>query len=115
MKYRGYEIEETKYETEVSVGGRPEVRPVYVIPGLKERLADPILTTFDEAREYIDAELSAREDRRAERTVTWEASVRRRGNGLAVAVPARIARELGIEEGDEVAVTVEKVRRDRDA
>lgn len=107
MKYRGYEIEETSYTTEVSVGGRTEVRPVFVIPGLKERLTRPTLTTVGEAKEFIDAELEAREERAGE---TFEATVKTRGAAsVGVTVPADVARRMGLDVGDRVSVRISKL------
>ena len=41
-EHRGYEIVETDWTTSVKVGfDKEEVRPVYVIPGLKERPSKP--------------------------------------------------------------------------
>ena len=113
MLYRGFEIEETSFTTVVQDGPHKEVRPVYIIPGLKERPSSPFLTTPQEARDYIDAELDAREEWREARTWRWDGTVRRRGNSMAVTVPAKAIRILGLEEGDEVSVTLERRRRGR--
>lgn len=111
--YRGYEIELTELTAAVKTGGREEVRPVYIIPGLKERPGSPFLTSPEEARDYIDAELDAREEWKAARTWQWEGTLRRRGNSIAVSVPAKAVRILSLEEGDEVLLTLEKKRRAR--
>ena len=109
-EHRGYEIVETDWATEVKVGfDREEVRPVYVIPGLKERPSSPFLTTVDEAREYIDAELDGREAWAQESSETFTAQARAHGRSLAVTVPSSAVRRLGIEVGDELEVTVRKV------
>lgn len=113
MIYRGYEIEETDFTTTVQVGSREEVRPVFIIPGLKERPSSPFLTTPQEARDYIDAELDAREEWRESRTWRWEATIRRKGNSLSISVPAKAVRILGLEEGDEVSVALERRRAGR--
>lgn len=111
--YRGYEVVETDWTTEVRVGfDRTEVRPVYVIPGMKERPSSPFLTTVQEARDYIDEELAGREAMREARTAVFEASVKVRGAAsLGVTIPASASRALGLEVGDRVRVTVEKLAR----
>ena len=111
--YRGYEVVETDWTTEVRVGfDRAEVRPVYVIPGMKERPSSPFLTTVQEARDYIDKELAGREAMREARTATFEASVKVRGAAsLGVTIPAPAARALGLDVGDRVRVTVERMAR----
>ena len=110
-EHRGYEVEETDWTTAVRTGdGREEVRPVYVIPGMKDRPSSPFLTTVQEARDYIDEELAGREAMREARTATFEASVKVRGAAsLGVTVPAGAARSLGLDVGDRVRVTVEKL------
>ena len=112
-EYRGYEIVETDWTTEVRVGfDRAEVRPVYVIPGMKERPSSPFLTSVQEARDFIDEELAGREAMREARTSTFEASVKVRGvASLGVTIPADVARCMGLDVGDRVRVTVEKLRR----
>ena len=108
-EHRGYEIVETDWTTEVRTGfDASEVRPVFVIPGMKERPSSPYLTTVQEARDYIDEELAGREAVREARTIRWRAVVRYRGNSLAVTIPAREAKALGVQEGDEVDVEVYK-------
>jgi len=107
--YKGYDIVETDWTTEVRVGGREEVREVLVIMGLKERPSSPFITTVEEAREYVDAELAGREAMREARTATWDAVVRHKGNSLAVVIPSRIARSLEVDDGIEVRVTVERL------
>lgn len=111
--YRGYEVVETDWTTEVRTGSdRTEVRPVYVIPGMKERPSSPYLTTVQEARDYIDEELAGREVMREARTATFEASVKVRGAAsLGVTIPASASRALGLDVGDRVRVTVEKLAR----
>ena len=111
--YRGFEVVETDWTTEVRVGSdRAEVRPVYVIPGMKERPSSPFLTTVQEARDYIDEELAGREAMREARTATFEASVKVRGAAsLGVTIPAPASRALGLDVGDRVRVTVEKMAR----
>lgn len=112
-EYRGYRIVETDWTTEVRVGfDRAEVRPVYVIPGMKERPSSPFLTSVQEARDFIDEELAGREAMREARTATFEASVKVRGAAsLGVTIPAPAARALGLDVGDRVKVTVEKMAR----
>lgn len=108
MEHRGYDIEETAYTTAVKVGSREETRPVYVIPGLKERLTRPILTTWEEAIAYIDAELSAREEREGEE---FRATLKTRGAAsVGLTVPADVARRLGLDVGDRVRVRLIKDR-----
>lgn len=99
--YRGFEIVETDWTTE-------EARPVLVILGLKERPSSPILTTVEEARGFVDEELAGREAMREARTARWTAVVRHRGNSLAVTIPSKIARDLGLDDGSEVEVAMEK-------
>jgi hypothetical protein len=103
-RYRGFDIEET--DMTADVGG--EVRPIFIIPGLKERPGAPYLTSPEEARDFIDAELDAREEWRASRTWKWEGTIRQKGNSLSVTLPAKAVRFLGLEEGDEVVMTLEK-------
>ncbi|MBR6204683.1 MAG: AbrB/MazE/SpoVT family DNA-binding domain-containing protein [Candidatus Methanomethylophilaceae archaeon] len=112
-EYKGYEIVETGWTTEVRTGfDASEVRPVYVIPGMKERPSSPFLTTVQEARDFIDEELAGREAMREARTATFEASVKVRGAAsLGVTIPASASRALGLEVGDRVRVTVEKMAR----
>lgn len=108
-EYRGYRIVESDWTTTVKIGhDKEEVRPVYVIPGLKERPSSPFLTTVAEAREYIDLELDAREEAREAGTVRFAAVIRARGNSLNVNIPATAARGLGLEPGDEVEVAVRR-------
>ena len=111
--YRGYEVVETDWTTAVRTGdGREEVRPVYVIPGMKERPSSPFLTTVQEARDFIDEELAGREAMREARTAVFEASVKVRGAAsLGVTIPASASRALGLDVGDRVRVTVEKMAR----
>ncbi len=105
--YRGYDIVETDWTTTVRVGvDREDVRPVFVIMGLKERPSSPFLTSVPECREYVDSELAGREEMRRLKSARWRAVVRHRGNSLAVTVPAQIARDMGLEDGDEVVVEV---------
>lgn len=109
-EHRGYEIVETDWATEVKVGfDREEVRPVYVIPGLKERPSSPFLTTVDEAREYIDAELDGREAWKEEISEEFEAVLKVRGAAsVGLTVPADVARRMGLDVGDRVVVTIRK-------
>ena len=108
-EYRGYKIVESDWTTTVKVGfDREEVRPVYVIPGLKERPSHPFLTSVAEAREYIDLELDAREEAREAGTVRFTAVIRARGNSLNINIPASAVRGLGLEPGDEVEVAVRR-------
>lgn len=111
--HRTFPILETDWTTAVRTGdGREEVRPVYVIPGLKERPSSPYLTTVQEARDYIDEELAGREAMREARTATFEASVKVRGAAsLGVTIPASASRAMGLDVGDRVRVTVEKLAR----
>ena len=109
-EHRGYEIVETDWTTTVKVGfDKEEVRPVYVIPGLKERPSRPFLTTVQEAREYIDDELDGREQWAKESAETFTAQARAHGRSVAVTIPSSAVRRLGIEVGDELEVTVRKV------
>ena len=111
-EHRGYEIVETDWTTSVKVGfDKEEVRPVYVIPGLKERPSKPFLTTVEEAREYIDDELDGREAWAQESSETFTAQARAHGRSVAVTIPSSAVRRLGIEVGDELEVTVRKARR----
>ncbi len=107
--YKGFDIVETDWTTEVKAGGREEVREVLVIMGLKERPSSPFLTTLAECRDYIDAELAGREAMREARTARWTATVRHKGNSLAVVIPSRIARSLEIDDGIEVEITIERL------
>lgn len=108
-EHRGYEIVETDWTTTVKVGpDEEEVRPVYVIPGLKERPSRPFLTTVEEARDYIDDELDGREAWARESSETFVAQARAHGRSLAVTIPSHAARRLGVEVGDELEVTVRK-------
>lgn len=111
--YRGYEIVETDWTTEVRTGfDATEVRPVYVILGMKECPSSPFLTTVQEARDYIDEELAGREALREARTAVFEASVKVRGaSSLGVTIPASASRALGLDVGDRVRVTVERLAR----
>ena len=105
-EHRGYTIVETDWTTEDQATG--EVRPVYVIPGLKERPSRPFLTTVEEAREYIDDELDGREAWARESSETFAAQARAHGRSLAVTIPSSAVRRLGVEVGDELEVTVRK-------
>lgn len=105
--HRSFNIVETDWTTEDQATG--EVRPVYVIPGLKERPSRPFLTTVQEAREYIDDELDGREQWAKESAETFAAQARAHGRSVAVTIPSHAARRLGIEVGDELEVTVRKV------
>ena len=108
-EYRDYIIVETDWTTSVNVGGVEEVRPVYVIPGLKERPSRPFLTTVDEAREYIDAELDGREAWKEESSEEFEAVLKVRGAAsVGLTVPADVARRMGLDVGDRVVVTIRK-------
>ena len=107
-EHRGYRIVETDWTTEDPATG--EVRPVYVIPGLKERPSRPFLTTVEEARGYIDDELDGREQWARESAETFTAQARAHGRSVAVTVPSSAVRRLGIEVGDELEVTVRKAR-----
>ena len=109
-EYKGYEIVETGWTTTVKVGfDREEVRPVYVIPGLKERPSRPFLTTVDEAREYIDDELDGREKWAQETSEEFEAVLKVRGAAsVGLTVPADVARRRGLDVGDRVSVTIRK-------
>ena len=108
-EYKGYEIVETGWTTEVRTGfDASEVRPVYVIPGMKERPSSPFLTTVQEARDFIDEELAGREAMREARTATFKV---RDAASLGVTIPASASRALGLEVGDRVRVTVEKMAR----
>lgn len=104
--HRSFNIVETDWTTEDPATG--EVRPVYVIPGLKERPSRPFLTTVEEAREYIDDELDGREAWAQESAETFTAQARAHGRSVAVTVPSSAVRRLGIEVGDELEVTVRK-------
>lgn len=107
-EHRGYRIVETDWTTEDPATG--EVRPVYVIPGLKERPSRPFLTTIQEAREYIDDELDGREAWAQESAETFKAQARAHGRSVAVTIPSSAVRRLGVEVGDELEVTVRKAR-----
>lgn len=106
--HRSYNIVETDWTTEDPATG--EVRPVYVIPGLKERPNRPYLTTVQEAREYIDYELDGREAWAQESAETYKAQARAHGRSVAVTIPSHTARRLDIEAGDELEVTIRKAR-----
>ena len=105
--HRSFNIVETDWTTEDQATG--EVRPVYVIPGLKERPSRPFLTTIEEAREYIDDELDGREQWARESSETFRAQARAHGRSVAVTIPSSAVRRLGVEVGDELEVTVRKV------
>ena len=98
-RYRGFEI------VELFVDGAS----VHVIPGMKERVSDPVLGTVEEARAFIDEEIAGREAFREARTVRWKAVVRYRGNSLSVTIPAKLARSLGLQDGDEVEVAIARL------
>ena len=101
--YRGFEI------VELDVDGAP----VHVIQGMKERVSDPVLGTVEEARSFIDGELAGREALREARTVMWRATVRYRGNSLAVTIPVKLVRSAGLRDGDEVEVSLRKLRSEQ--
>lgn len=109
-EHRGFQIVETDWTTSVKVGfDQEEVRPVYVIPGLKERPSKPFLTTVEEAREYIDAELDGREAWKEESSEEFEAVLKVRGAAsVGLTVPADVARRMGLDVGDRVVVTIRK-------
>lgn len=108
-EYKDYIIVETDLTTSVNVGGVEEVRPVYIIRGLKERPSRPFLTTVEQCREYIDDELKARQAMDEAMSETWECRVRSNGRASVVTVPAETMRRLGLEIGDAVRVTVARI------
>lgn len=108
-EYKDYIIVETDWTTSVNVGGVEEVRPVYIIRGLKERPSRPFLTTVEQCREYIDDELKARQAMDEAMSETWECRVRSNGRASVVTVPAETMRRLGLEIGDAVRVTVARI------
>jgi hypothetical protein len=110
--HRTFNIVETDWTTTVKVGfDKEEVRPVYVIPGLKERPSSPFLTTVEEAREYIDAELDGREAWKAESSEEFETVLKVRGAAsVGLTVPADVARRMGLDVGDRVIVTIRRAR-----
>lgn len=108
-EYKGFVIVETDWTTSVSVGRVEEVRPVYIIRGLKERPSRPFLTSVEECRSYIDDELRARAEVDEAMSETWECRVRSNGRASVVTVPAETMRRLGLEIGDEVRVTVARI------
>lgn len=109
-EYKGYTIVETDWTTEVKTGfDQEEVRPVYIIRGLKERPSRPFLTSVGECRAYIDDELKAREEVDEAMSETWECRVRSNGRASVVTVPAETMRRLGLEVGDAVRVTVARI------
>lgn len=103
--YRDFTIVETDWTTETERG----IAPVYVIRGLKERPSRPFLTTVEQCREYIDAELEGRAMVDEAMSETWEGFVRAHGNAYIVTIPAQAVRRMGLEVGDEVRVTVSKI------
>lgn len=105
-EYKGFRIVETDWTTETERG----IVPVYIIRGLKERPSRPFLTTVEQCREYIDGELEGRAMVDEAMSETWEARVRMNGTSQAVTVPAAVMRRLGLEVGDEVRVTVARIR-----
>ena len=109
-EYRGYTIVETDWTTEVNVGGAEEVRPVFIIRGLKERPSRPFLTSVEECERYIEDELKAREEMDEALSETWDCRVRSNGNASIVTVPADVMRRLGLEIGDQVTVRVSRRR-----
>jgi hypothetical protein len=102
----GYTLVETDYTTTVNVGGVEEVRPVYIIRGLKERLGAPVLTSVEECEAFIRDELRAREEADEAMSETWECRVRSNGRSSVVTVPADTMRRLGLEIGDQVTVRI---------
>lgn len=105
-EYKGYTLVETDYTTTVNVGGREEVRPVYIIRGLKERLGAPVLTSVEECERFIKDELRARSDMDEAMSEAWECRIRSNGRSSVVTVPADTMRRLGLEIGDQVTVRI---------
>ncbi len=102
----GFTLVETDYTTTVNVGGVEEVRPVYIIRGLKERLGSPMLTSVEECEKFIEDELRAREEADEAMSETWECRIRSNGRSSVVTVPADTMRRLGLEIGDQVTVRI---------
>ncbi len=113
-EHRGYTIVETDWTTSVNVGGVEEVRPVYIIRGLKERPSRPFLTSVEECERYIDEELRAREEVDEAMSETWGCRIRSNGRASVVTVPAETMRRLGLEIGDQVTVRISRRRRPED-
>lgn len=109
-EYNGYAVVETDYTTTVSVGGVEEVRPVFIIRGLKERLGSPMLTSVEECRAFIEDELRAREEADEAMGATWDCRIRSNGNASVVTVPAETMRRLGLSVGDPVTVRIARRR-----
>ncbi len=107
--YKGYEIICTDRTVSSADKTKSSELPIYVISGLKERLDNPYLTSVADAREFIDGEIAGREAFRKMMTIKWTAIVRHRGNSLAVVIPAKYAKELQLDDGMEVEVTLEKL------
>ena len=102
-RYRGFDIVESDFLAED--GDR--LRAALVVPGLKERPDGPVLTSRDEARAWIDAELDARE--KASDGEEFRAELKVRGRcSLGVTVPADVARRMMLDVGDEVIVRVRR-------
>ena len=110
-EYKGFTIVETDWTTSVQVGGAEEVRPVYIIRGLKERPSRPFLTSVEECEAFIRDELRAREEADEAMSETWECRVRSNGRSSVVTVPADTMRRLGLEIGDQVTVRIARRRR----
>ena len=103
-RYMGYDIAESSFMAE---DGSGRVYNALIIPGLKERPDGPVLLTREEAREFIRAEMAARES-----SGGWEsfgAALKVRGrSSLGLTVPADTARALGLDVGDEVEVRIRR-------
>lgn len=109
-EYKGFAIADTGYTTMVSVGGVEEVRPVFIIRGLKERLGSPMLTSVEECRAFIEDELRAREEADEAMGEAWDCRIRSNGNASVVTVPAETMRRLGLSVGDPVTVRIARRR-----
>lgn len=104
-KHRGYDIVESDFLVEES----SRLRRALVVPGLKERPDGPILGTAAEAKEFIDAELDARERALEAGTAEFVALVKVRGRAsVGVTIPAEVARGLGLDVGDAVEVRIRR-------
>lgn len=103
-RYMGFDIVESPFLVE---DGSGRVYHALVIPGLKERPDGPVLASREEAREFIRAEMDARESSGGWESFGAVLKVRGRAS-VGVTIPADTARALGLDVGDEVEVRIRR-------
>ena len=103
--HRGYDIVMTDLLVNRGADGLCEV---YIVPGIRMFPSEPAITSIEDAKKLIDAELDSAEEIETLMTEEFVVKLKPRGGSLDVIVPAKAAKRLGLEAGDEVLV---KIRR----